>query len=91
MEAITISFTLPASVVATTHPALPAAQSTKSRFADRPRLLADLYVAHCFFFLLWTFLPNSLSKVDATGTVCTNGGGTVVLESHGTVYGPGGQ
>ncbi|OJJ36366.1 hypothetical protein ASPWEDRAFT_37937 [Aspergillus wentii DTO 134E9] len=29
--------------------------------------------------------------VDADGTACTNGGGTVVLESHGTVYGPGGQ
>jgi len=29
--------------------------------------------------------------VDATGKACTNGGGTVVLPSHGTVYGPGGQ
>ncbi|KAI2722756.1 CAZyme family GH43 [Penicillium psychrosexuale] len=29
--------------------------------------------------------------VDASGTACTSGGGTVVLESHGTVYGPGGQ
>ncbi|PKX88715.1 arabinan endo-1,5-alpha-L-arabinosidase [Aspergillus novofumigatus IBT 16806] len=29
--------------------------------------------------------------VDASGVACTNGGGTVVLESHGTVYGPGGQ
>ncbi|KAI1206350.1 glycoside hydrolase family 43 protein [Annulohypoxylon truncatum] len=29
--------------------------------------------------------------VDSTGTACTNSGGTVVLESHGTVYGPGGQ
>ncbi|KAH9890242.1 glycosyl hydrolase [Xylariomycetidae sp. FL2044] len=29
--------------------------------------------------------------VDASGTACTGGGGTVVLESHGTVYGPGGQ
>ncbi|KAJ5577364.1 Glycoside hydrolase family 43 [Penicillium sp. DV-2018c] len=29
--------------------------------------------------------------VDKTGTACTSGGGTVVLESHGTVYGPGGQ
>ncbi|KAJ5161376.1 Glycoside hydrolase family 43 [Penicillium capsulatum] len=28
---------------------------------------------------------------DASGTGCTNGGGTTVLESHGTVYGPGGQ
>ena len=90
MEAITTSFTLRASVVATTHPALPAAQSTKSRSADRPRLLADLYVTHCSF-LIWTLRPNSLSQVDATGTACTNGGGTVVLESHGTVYGPGGQ
>ncbi|KAJ5861900.1 Glycoside hydrolase family 43 [Penicillium soppii] len=26
--------------------------------------------------------------VDKDGTACTNGGGTVVLESHGTVYGP---
>lgn len=90
MEAITTSFTLPASVATTTNLALPAAQSTKSRSADRPRLLADLYVIHCSF-LLWTLRPNSLSKVDATGTACTNGGGTVVLESHGTVYGPGGQ
>ncbi|KAJ5153539.1 CAZyme family GH43 [Penicillium canariense] len=29
--------------------------------------------------------------VDADGTACTSGGGTVVLASHGTVYGPGGQ
>ncbi|KAJ8230675.1 hypothetical protein LV156_006511 [Aspergillus fumigatus] len=29
--------------------------------------------------------------VDANGVACTNGGGTVVLESHGNVYGPGGQ
>ncbi|KAK1148825.1 hypothetical protein N8T08_008710 [Aspergillus melleus] len=29
--------------------------------------------------------------VDADGVACTNGGGTVVLESHGNVYGPGGQ
>ncbi|KAB2574555.1 putative arabinan endo-1,5-alpha-L-arabinosidase A [Lasiodiplodia theobromae] len=29
--------------------------------------------------------------VDKSGTSCTNGGGTVVLESHGNVYGPGGQ
>ncbi|KAF7595106.1 hypothetical protein BBP40_007310 [Aspergillus hancockii] len=29
--------------------------------------------------------------VDKQGVACTNGGGTVVLESHGTVYGPGGQ
>ncbi|KAL1636307.1 hypothetical protein SLS56_001287 [Neofusicoccum ribis] len=29
--------------------------------------------------------------VDKSGVSCTNGGGTVVLESHGTVYGPGGQ
>ncbi|RJE21660.1 Arabinan endo-1,5-alpha-L-arabinosidase [Aspergillus sclerotialis] len=29
--------------------------------------------------------------VDKNGVACTNGGGTVVLESHGTVYGPGGQ
>ncbi|ODM14751.1 putative arabinan endo-1,5-alpha-L-arabinosidase A [Aspergillus cristatus] len=29
--------------------------------------------------------------VDATGTACTEGGGTVVLESHENVYGPGGQ
>lgn len=30
-------------------------------------------------------------QVDKNGVSCTNGGGTVVLESHGTVYGPGGQ
>ncbi|KAF3390293.1 putative arabinan endo-1,5-alpha-L-arabinosidase A [Penicillium rolfsii] len=29
--------------------------------------------------------------VDASGTACTSSGGTVVLRSHGTVYGPGGQ
>ena len=29
--------------------------------------------------------------VDKSGRACTNGGGTVVLESHGWVYGPGGQ
>jgi hypothetical protein len=29
--------------------------------------------------------------VDKNGAACTNGGGTVVLESHGNVYGPGGQ
>ncbi|KAK6217922.1 hypothetical protein LQW54_003210 [Pestalotiopsis sp. IQ-011] len=29
--------------------------------------------------------------VDSSGTSCTANGGTVVLESHGTVYGPGGQ
>ncbi|KAF7712971.1 Arabinan endo-1,5-alpha-L-arabinanase [Penicillium ucsense] len=29
--------------------------------------------------------------VGKRGVACTNGGGSVVLESHGTVYGPGGQ
>lgn len=29
--------------------------------------------------------------VDKAGTACTNGGGTILLGSHGTVYGPGGQ
>lgn len=29
--------------------------------------------------------------VDATGKACTASGGTTVLASHGTVYGPGGQ
>ncbi|KAF2494075.1 endo-1,5-alpha-L-arabinosidase [Lophium mytilinum] len=29
--------------------------------------------------------------VDKNGVSCTSGGGTVVLASHGTVYGPGGQ
>lgn len=29
--------------------------------------------------------------VDATGKSCKSGGGTAVLTSHGTVYGPGGQ
>ncbi|KAK4504810.1 hypothetical protein PRZ48_002772 [Zasmidium cellare] len=29
--------------------------------------------------------------VDADGTDCLQGGGTIVLESHGNVYGPGGQ
>ncbi|KAF2654340.1 glycoside hydrolase family 43 protein [Lophiostoma macrostomum CBS 122681] len=31
------------------------------------------------------------SFVDKAGTSCTAGGGTTVLESHGNVYGPGGQ
>ncbi|KAL7270401.1 hypothetical protein RUND412_006897 [Rhizina undulata] len=31
------------------------------------------------------------SYVDADGVSCTAGGGTTVLASHGTVYGPGGQ
>lgn len=30
-------------------------------------------------------------KVDKSGVKCTAGGGTTVLESHGWVYGPGGQ
>lgn len=29
--------------------------------------------------------------VDKSGKSCTSGGGTIVLPSHGTVYGPGGQ
>lgn len=29
--------------------------------------------------------------VDKDGTSCTNGGGSIVLQSHGDVYGPGGQ
>lgn len=29
--------------------------------------------------------------VDRNGASCTNGGGTVVLESHDNIYGPGGQ
>ncbi|KAL4762405.1 arabinan endo-1,5-alpha-L-arabinosidase [Aspergillus foveolatus] len=29
--------------------------------------------------------------VDASGVSCTSGGGTIVLESHDNVYGPGGQ
>ncbi|KAB8077287.1 putative arabinan endo-1,5-alpha-L-arabinosidase A [Aspergillus leporis] len=29
--------------------------------------------------------------VDASGVACTEGGGTIVLESHDNVYGPGGQ
>ena len=29
--------------------------------------------------------------VDKNGVSCTNGGGTVVLQSSGTTYGPGGQ
>lgn len=39
------------------------------------------------------YLKHQLTElqVDATGTACTAGGGTVVLESHDNVYGPGGQ
>jgi arabinan endo-1,5-alpha-L-arabinosidase len=29
--------------------------------------------------------------VDKSGVACTSSGGTILLESHGTVYGPGGQ
>ncbi|ELR07353.1 hypothetical protein VC83_07033 [Pseudogymnoascus destructans] len=29
--------------------------------------------------------------VDKNGSDCKNGGSSVLLESHGTVYGPGGQ
>ncbi|KAI1086809.1 glycoside hydrolase family 43 protein [Rostrohypoxylon terebratum] len=29
--------------------------------------------------------------VDSSGKSCTSSGGTIVLQSHGTVYGPGGQ
>lgn len=29
--------------------------------------------------------------VDKSGASCTSGGGTIVLESHDKVYGPGGQ
>jgi arabinan endo-1,5-alpha-L-arabinosidase len=32
-----------------------------------------------------------MTQVDANGVACTEGGGTVVLESHDNVYGPGGQ
>ena len=35
-------------------------------------------------------VPNG-GFVDKSGKACTNGGGSVVLESHGWVYGPGGQ
>lgn len=30
-------------------------------------------------------------QVDKSGTACTNGGGSIVLASHGQVYAPGGQ
>lgn len=33
----------------------------------------------------------SSGYVDSSGTSCLSGGGTLVLGSHGTVYGPGGQ
>ena len=35
--------------------------------------------------------PGVVNFRDAKGRRCTNGGGTVVLGSHGDVYGPGGQ
>ena len=31
------------------------------------------------------------SFVDKNGKACTSSGGSVLLESHGTTYGPGGQ
>ena len=31
------------------------------------------------------------AQVDKTGVSCQNGGGTIVLESHGVIYAPGGQ
>lgn len=89
MGAITIFFTLQVFVVVTTRLAQRAEQSTKSRSAARPRLPVDSYVPwHVFNF---RSLSLTVFEVDKTGTACTNGGGTVVLESHGTVYGPGGQ
>ncbi|KAG2520702.1 hypothetical protein BBO99_00004174 [Phytophthora kernoviae] len=35
--------------------------------------------------------PGVMDFRDADGVACTKGGGTVVLESHDNVYGPGGQ
>lgn len=32
-----------------------------------------------------------MTQVDADGVSCLSNGGTLVLGSHGTVYGPGGQ
>ena len=32
-----------------------------------------------------------MAKVDEKGTSCLSSGGTLVLGSHGEVYGPGGQ
>ena len=52
---------------------------------DRPAAGAEYKILVC--------RSNSATGgfVDADGKECTNGGGTVVLESHDNVYGPGGQ
>jgi arabinan endo-1,5-alpha-L-arabinosidase len=34
---------------------------------------------------------STVGFVDQSGVSCTNGGGTLVLPSHGTIYAPGGQ
>ncbi|RLN89559.1 hypothetical protein BBJ28_00010253 [Nothophytophthora sp. Chile5] len=36
-------------------------------------------------------LPGVVDFRDADGVLCTEGGGTIVLQSHDDVYGPGGQ
>lgn len=38
-----------------------------------------------------TVLSNIISQVDKNGVSCLSGGGTTVLASSGTRYGPGGQ
>jgi arabinan endo-1,5-alpha-L-arabinosidase len=53
------------------------------RVCKSPQYLGS--VALCEFF------ANKLFQVDAAGKSCAQGGGTIVLESHDNVYGPGGQ
>lgn len=72
--------------------------------ADRPAPDAEYKIKVCrsssatggFVSNMSSALPDRKTctnsfQVDAEGTACTEGGGTVVLESHGNVYGPGGQ
>lgn len=63
-------------------------RNTKSKSVAPRQLRVVSYV----FPILRTFHRQLTSlQVDANGKSCSAGGGTIVLESHGTVYGPGGQ
>lgn len=83
----------------------PAAGDEYKIMVCRSTSVTGAYVSLCLpVFLAFSFLlprpkiaatvgllaANAL-QVDATGTACTASGGTLVLGSHGTVYGPGGQ
>lgn len=48
------------------------------------------FVSHIIT-LHFTKGKTNIIQVDKSGASCTSGGGTIVLESHDRVYGPGGQ